>query len=131
MSGKAYTCRWFESYITGRKKTGLIGGVKSILWKLLLGLPQTFILRPLLFIIYMGPFGKILHSLGIHFHFHADDSQIYVTFNISEYNSAAKIVEEAVRIIKKWMAENVLCFNRDKMEVLLIASKTYHSKLDI
>ena len=39
-----------------------------------------------------------------------------------------KTVEEAVRIIKNW---NFLCLNEDKTEVLLIASKTNCSDLDI
>ena len=79
----------------------------------------------------MGPLGNILRSLGIGFHFYADDTQIYVTFDISQAESAVKTVEEVVWIIKRWMSDNFLRLNDDKTEVILIASKNNHAKLDI
>ena len=100
VSEEGYTCRWFESNITGRKHAVLIDGVKSTLWELLLGVPQGSVLEPLLFIIYMGLLGIILRSLGIIIHFYAEDSQICVIFNINESDSAVKPVTEAVMIIK-------------------------------
>ena len=129
VSGKVFN--WFKSYLGGRKQALLIDGVRSALLELLFGVPQGSVLGPLLFIIYMGPLGKILRTLGISFHFYADDSQIYITFNVSESDGAVKKVEEAVNIIKSWMSSNFLCLNEDKTEVLLIASKCNHGKLDI
>ena len=76
------------------------------------------------------PLGKILHALGINFHFYADDSQIYITFNVSKSDGAVTKVEDTVRIIKYWMSSNFLSLNEGKTEVL-IASKRNHGKLDI
>ena len=123
--------QWFESYITGRKQTVIIDGTRSKLWDLLYGVPQGSVLGPILFLIYMGPLGKILRKLGVKFHFYADDSQIYVTFDLEGRHSAVTQVQEAIIIIKQWMQENFLCLNDDKTEVLLIASKHNHTKLDI
>ena len=122
---------WFRSYITGREQAVIIDGVKSTLWKLLFGVPQGSVLGPLLFLIYMSPLGGILRSLGVDYHFYADDSQIYVTFDIRDCNSAVKKVEDVVLIIKNWMRDNFLCLNEEKTEVLLFASKSNQDKLSI
>ena len=129
ISGKVF--QWFKSYLKGRKQALLIDGVRSALLDLLFGVPQGSVLGPLLFIIYMGPLGKILRNLGISFHFYADDSQVYVSFNVSDSEGAVNKVEEAVTIIKSWMNANFLCLNGDKTELLLIASKFNLGKLDI
>ena len=129
LSGKVL--EWFRSYISGRRQSVLINGVKSAFWNLLFGVPQGSVLGPLLFLIYMGPLGKILRSLGIGYHFYADDSQIYITFDVKEGNSAVHSIQSVVTIIKNWMRSNFLCLNEDKTELLLIASKSNHGKLDI
>ena len=123
--------QWFESYLTGRKQTVVIDGIQSKSWDLLFGVPQGSVLGPILFLIYMGPLGKILAMLGVKYHFYADDSQIYVTFDLEGKHSAVTKVQEAVLVIKQWMKDNFLCLNDDKTEVLLIASKHNHTKLDI
>ena len=99
------------------------------LWELVFGVPQRLVLGPL-FIMYMSPLGKVLKYLGIQYHFYADNSQIYVTFNINEAGSAVTKIEEAIGIIKQCMVKNVLCLNDEKIEVL-IASQTSHQKLNI
>ena len=38
----------------------------------------------------MNLLGGILHSLGVDYHFSADDSQIYVMFDILQSHSAVK-----------------------------------------
>lgn len=129
LSGNAL--KWFSSYISGRFQSVLIKGVESRVWQLLFGVPQGSVLGPLLFIIYTSPLGKILRSLGVEYHFYADDTQIYITFDIIDADAAATKVEEAVMVIKDWMAKNFLCLNDDKTEVLVIASKTAHDKLNI
>ena len=129
VSGKVY--KWFSSYLSDRKQSVLIHGMQSKLMELIYGVPQGSVLGPILFIIYMGPLGRLLKSLGVNYHFYADDSQIYVTFNVPNADEAVKKVEEVASIIKKWMKENFLCLNEDKTEVLLIASKSDHTKLKI
>lgn len=123
--------KWFSSYISGRKQAVLIENVRSTMWELLFGVPQGSVLGPLLFLIYMSPLGKVLQKLGVQYHFYADDSQIYVTFDVNAAKSAVKHVQEVVSTIKDWMQSNFLCLNEDKTEVLLIASKNNHAQLDI
>ena len=79
----------------------------------------------------MSPLTNILHTLGIQYHCYADDSQIYVTFIVDEAESTVSKIEEAVATVKKWMAQNFLCMNDGKTEVLLTGSKSSHQNLNI
>jgi hypothetical protein len=124
LSGKAL--QWFSSYLSERVQSVLIEGVESAMWKLLFGVPQGSVLGPILFIIYTSPLGKILQKLGINYHFYADDTQLYISFDIDEVGEAVEKIEEAVAIISDWMCNNFLCLNEDKTEFLLIASKSMH-----
>ena len=65
------------------------------------------------------------------YHFYADDTQLYITFDIDEAEIAISKMEEAVAIIRNWMTQNFLCLNDDKTEVMVIASNTAHKKLSI
>jgi hypothetical protein len=129
LSGKAFA--WFKSYIHGRKQSVLINDAVSRLWELIFGVPQGSVLGPLLFIIYTSPLGALLRNLGIHYHLYADDTQLYLTFDLDKAPNMVQKIEEAVVLIKKWMAQNFLCLNDDKTEVLVIASRTSLSKLNI
>ena len=129
LSGKAL--QWFSSYISCRKQSVLVNGEESRLWDLLYGVPQGSVLGPILFIIYTSPLGKILRSLNVNYHFYADDTQLYVTFDLDCADTAITKMENAISMIRDWMSQNFLCLNDNKTEVLLVGSKHAHSKLKI
>ena len=100
----------------------LINGTRSRLRELLFGVPQASVLGPILFIIYTSPLRKILKALGVGYHFYADDSQIYISFNLHDSDAAVSEVQELINIIKSWMQRKFLCLNDDKTEILVISS---------
>ena len=59
------------------------------------------------------------------FHFYADDTQLYFSFNsLSANDQANSWVGSCVREIDNyWMTHNKLKLNRDKTELLLISSR--------
>ena len=60
------------------------------------------------------------------YHFYADDTQLYLSFNsLSGDDQAYSVaqVESCVRDIDRWMSCNKLKLNRDKTELLVISSK--------
>ena len=93
--------------------------------------PQRSILGSILFNIYTSPLGKILSSLGVGYHLYADDSQIYISFDIDETDAAVAKIQDVIKIINNWMTKTFLCLNEDKTEVLLIGSKSANKKVNI
>ena len=57
-----------------------VSGGQSTIRTLRSGVPESSILGPMLFSLYIAPIGDLLRSLDIDFHLYADDTQLYVTF---------------------------------------------------
>ncbi len=54
---------------------------------------------------------------------YADDTQIYLSFDIDETDQAFEKLELCINDIRTWMATSFLHLNDSKTEVLLIGSK--------
>ena len=72
--------KWFTSYSTDRFQAVKVGSSLSKFSKLLYGVPQGFVLGPLLFSLYTTPLkNKIIgNHCGIKYHFYTDDTQLYI-----------------------------------------------------
>jgi hypothetical protein len=117
--------KWFSSYLQGRTSAISIGDKMSDPSKCKYGVPQGSVLGPILFTIYTMPLAHIISSHNLKYHFYADDTQLYITFNPKEQSSfdlSSATMEECIREIKTWMNINMLKLNEDKTEVLFIAS---------
>jgi exonuclease III len=120
---------WFRSYLSDRIQSVVINGSESDFWNILFGVPQGSVLGPILFIIYTSPLGDILRHHGIMFHLYADDTQLYLSFNIDQAEKAFEKMEACINDVRIWMANNWLHLNDSKTEVLLIGSKSSLAKL--
>ena len=99
---------WFRSYLYLRSQVVAIEANISDSRNQDYGVPQSSVLGPLLFSIYMLRLGDLLRKLGVSFHQYADNTQMYMSCMPKE--------------VKVWMCSNMLKLNLDKTEFLLVGS---------
>ena len=127
--------QWFASYLDGRKQRVSIGQQNSESVELNSGVPQGSVLGPVLFTVYTSSLALILDNHSVQYHFYADDTSLYLTFNLNEIDSAITRMEKCIGDVKKWMAAKHLKMNDSKSNFIIIASKrmlkTLPSKPDL
>ena len=125
---------WFASYLAGRGQSIHINGTSSAETNLKYGVPQGSVLGPLLFTIYTSPIGEIIRRHGLDYCLYADDTQLYLAFNVRTPASVEEAIHRVVmciREIRAWMATNKLKFNDDKSEALMICNQRQRSCVDV
>ena len=56
-------------------------------------------------------------------HVHADDCQLYTSFEAPDFNQTTLNMEILIDDIRGWYSANILKFNDSKTEMMLISSK--------
>ena len=114
---------WIKSYMTGRTQSVNINGVHSDSQALKCGVPQGSVLGPLLFTMYTTPLGALLRAHDSSFHLYADDTQLYLVFEINQVSDACHQMEDTIDQVSLWMNQNMLKLNTSKTELLVICDK--------
>ncbi|XP_068671396.1 uncharacterized protein [Montipora foliosa] len=111
---------WFRSYLTGRKQSVRIGCETSEPRLVSYGVPQGSILGPALFNIYINDLPSVpkVGSLECY----VDDSQLYLSFPVSDTTLAVDQLTEDLRNIAAWCCNNSLLINPDKTKLLVLGT---------
>ena len=121
---------WFRSYLTARSQCVSVEEALSEIICLLFGVPQGSVLGPILFTIYTLPLYKIADRHGIQIHMYADDTQLYVLYDVTDMEQRQEVsvrLEKCISDIQSWMVTNKLQLNGSKTELVVLAS-SYFSK---
>ena len=127
---------WIKSYLSDRLQSVKIHGGVSDDTPLVFGVPQGSALGPILFTMYTTPIGDIIRRHQLNFHLYADDTQLYVNFELSDDDnklSSLNKIENCISEVRMWMNANFLKVNEDKTVALvgLHASRNNQAKHNI
>ena len=122
---------WIKSYLSDREQVVRISHFVSNTASVNFGVPQGSVLGPILFSMYVTPLASITSKYGLCYHFYADDSQLYVSFNPRvNFQSSIQNLENCISEIRCWMCCNMLKLNDDKTEFIVFGSKYSMSLLE-
>ena len=117
----------FRNYHCDRNQRVILPGAVSD-WKLVrTGVPQDFILRPLLFLLYIN---DIVNDIGSNIQLFADDTSLFII--VEDPLTAAGSFNTDLDRISQWVAALLVSFNPAKIESLLISrnfNRPYHPPL--
>jgi len=125
---------WFNSYLSGRSQSVYINGIKSAPKDLKFGVPQGSLLGPKKFTMYSGPIADIARRHGLRVHMYADDTQLYLSFDIDDplsLDEAICKIEACVKEIKEWMEANKLKLNEDKTEYVVAVAPWLRNRITV
>ena len=121
--------KWCETYLKGRTQAVSIDDALSDVTELLFGVPQGSVMGPLKFCLYTLPIGAIIRAHELNYHIYADDTQVYLAFDLKSPERALHKLTSCLQDIRTWMIRNKLKINDDKTEFLIIGSKNTLSNI--
>ena len=112
---------WFKSYLSGRSQSTRIASTLSDPLPITYRVPRRAILSPLLFCIYLNdlPFASQTCCLESY----VDDSKVFLSFPLSDIDSAVRKLEDDLRNYARWWCDNNLLINPDKTKLFFIGTR--------
>ena len=113
------TVELFRNNLSGRTQITVINNVPSGSCKITCGVPQGYILGPLLFLLYINDLPKCqLVSNGRLF---ADDTNL--TYADDDLNKIISVLNDDLKILQNWLNMNKLSLNVMKTKYMFVASR--------
>ena len=99
---------WFHSYLHGRSQCVRHGMYKSPFVQLVCGVPQSSVLGPILFIMYIADLIELVEKHGFCPHLSADDTQIYGSTRPPAIHDLQQRLSACIDYVHSWMLSNHL-----------------------
>jgi hypothetical protein len=117
---------WVKSYFSNRSQAVNINGNISPPLSLDYGMPQGSVFGPFSFPKYSSPIAQIAIKHGVLYHLYADDTQMYVVFDVDSQDNNKIQLERCISEVREWATRNMLKLNDSKTEFLVLTSR--HSR---
>lgn len=115
-------CALIGSYLAGRHQLVYSNGFWSSILPLCREVPQGAVLAPLLFLMFVDDLPCSI--MGLSFHLHADDLQLYGSSPVSELDSAISSLNGSLVNISEWCTSNGLLINPLKSQAAIYSAST-------
>ena len=116
----------------GRRQQITVNGTLSAFFELKRGVPQGSCLGPLLFTVYTSQLFDIIVSHLPDTHAHADDTQLYISFNpnvITDAENALSAIGSCINDLRSLMIKDRVTFNDSKTELLVVGTPRQLQKI--
>ena len=120
---KGQVLSWLTSFLSERSYSVKCETSQSIPSPARHGVPQGFVLGPLLFLIYTADLPKIIESYGLSYHIYADDLQIFGSCHPSDSATLTSRMSSCISDVRKWLSSNHLLLNTSKTNIMWITSQ--------
>ena len=110
---------WFKFYLSNRSKYVYLNGYDSGLAAINCIVPQTSVLGPLLFLLYINDLNQAKKTCKVH-HFADDTNLLCLGNSIKKLN---KLVNAGLKRLVNWLNANKFSLNVKKTEIVIFKSK--------
>ena len=119
--------QWFSSYLTDRTQYVSLSNHCSAVAPVHSGVPQSSVLDPMLFTMYIKPLSAIIDSHSIIHHSFADDLQLQMSAPSDRISELLHSMQSCISDVKAWATANMLKLNVNKTELMLVTTnRTKH-----
>ena len=84
------------------------------------GMPQGSLIGPQGYTRYVSPLFDIAQAHNVSAHMYADDTQLYIEFDVDKWQEARSKMEQCISDMRKWLRSNSLKLNEDKTEIMIV-----------
>ena len=119
---------WVRSYLSNRVQRVKLLDKLGEPFKADYGVPQGFVLGPLLFTLYTTPLSNVISRHNTCLHLYADDTQMYLSLSKTDHEMSLSLVQQCLQDVSDWMIASKLKLNPDKTEFILIGIKSQRDK---
>lgn len=110
-----------RSYLVNRSHYVVIAGAMSNSHPVLSGVPQGTVLGPILFTLFTSDLRCCINNSN--FHCYADDTQLYISGNRSDCRSIVNQLNDDLRLICTWAADNAISLNPSKSKAIVFSRR--------